>query len=219
MPRSKRDKEVSLTKVKKKTRETKENLIQEVRASVEKYANVFVYSIENMRSKKFLDIRQKYKSNSRFFYGKNNVMSLALGRSAENEVAEGISKLCSCLKGQCGLMFTNAPSDDVKRFFEEYAEEDYARAGQMAEQEISLEQGPLKQFAFSMEPQLRKLGLPTKLEKGVIELHKPFTVCNEGDVLNAEQAKILKLLDIKMSLFKVALTGHWSKDSDFTALA
>lgn len=47
---------VSLTKVKKKTRETKENLIQEVRASVEKYANVFVFSIENMRSKKFLDV-------------------------------------------------------------------------------------------------------------------------------------------------------------------
>lgn len=72
MPRSKRDKEgkllsilgllltivalVSLTKVKKKTRETKENLIQEVRACVERYAHLFVFSIENMRSKKFLDV-------------------------------------------------------------------------------------------------------------------------------------------------------------------
>lgn len=53
---------------------------------------------------------------------------------------------------------------------------------------------------------------------GVIELHKPFTVCKEGDVLNAEQAKILKLLGIKMSVFKVSLTGTWSKSSGFVAL-
>lgn len=41
---------VSLTKVKKKTREAKESLVEELRKAIDKYANLFVYSVENNRS-------------------------------------------------------------------------------------------------------------------------------------------------------------------------
>lgn len=44
---------------------------------------------------------------------------------------------------------------------------DYARAGHIPRETITIPEGPLPQFAFSMEPQLRKLGLPTKLDKGM----------------------------------------------------
>lgn len=43
---------------------------------------------------------------------------------------------------------------------------DYARAGNKAQMDITLEEGPLEQFPHSMEPQLRQLGLPTALKKG-----------------------------------------------------
>lgn len=43
---------------------------------------------------------------------------------------------------------------------------DYARAGNRAQMDITLEEGPLEQFPHSMEPQLRQLGLPTALKKG-----------------------------------------------------
>ncbi|KAK6014557.1 hypothetical protein OSTOST_20056, partial [Ostertagia ostertagi] len=41
---------VSLTKVKKKTREVKEALVKEIRHSVDKYKHLFVFTIEDMRS-------------------------------------------------------------------------------------------------------------------------------------------------------------------------
>lgn len=43
---------------------------------------------------------------------------------------------------------------------------DFARAGTSAETTVALEKGPLTQFSFAIEPQLRKLGLQTSLEKG-----------------------------------------------------
>lgn len=47
---------------------------------------------------------------------------------------------------------------------------DFTRCSQIATKTIELSEGPLPQFPFSNEYQLRQLGLPTKLEKGVIEI-------------------------------------------------
>lgn len=120
-----------------------------------------------------------------FFVGKNNVMSVALGRSKENEVQKNLHKISACLKGQCGLMFTNATHNEVVSYFENYKHTDFARGGmllsfrskktfgfvgQVATHTVQLEEGLLEQFSFSMEPQLRKLGLPTKLEKGQVTI-------------------------------------------------
>ena len=49
----------------------------------------------------------------RFFFGKNKVMSLALGRSISDEYRENLHKICSHLKGQTGLLFTNKTKEDV----------------------------------------------------------------------------------------------------------
>lgn len=45
---------------------------------------------------------------------------------------------------------------------------DYSRSGNIATQEVTLEEGALPDFSHSMEPQLRQLGLPTSLKKGKV---------------------------------------------------
>ncbi|VDO55054.1 unnamed protein product [Onchocerca flexuosa] len=92
---------------------------------------------------------------------------------------------------------------------------DFARCGQTAISTVELSEGPLMQFPFSIEPQLRKLGLPTKLEKAVVTLISDYVVCKEGDKLTADQCRLLKLLNYKMSTFHVKLTAHWSKKKGF----
>lgn len=53
------------------------------------------------------------------------------------------------------------------RWFTKYTEMDFARAGNKATFTVSLDPGPLEQFPHSMEPQLRQLGLPTALKRGM----------------------------------------------------
>ena len=50
-----------------------------------------------------------------FFFGKNKVMAIGLGRTKETEYKDNLHKLSNRLYGQCGLLFTNRPRDEVLR--------------------------------------------------------------------------------------------------------
>ncbi|KAM9298872.1 mRNA turnover protein 4 homolog [Gastrophryne carolinensis] len=212
MPKSKRDKKVSLTKTSKKGLEVKQNLIEELRKCVDTYKYLFVLSVENMRNNKLKDVRNAWK-HSRLFFGKNKVMVVALGKGPSDEYKDNLHKLCKCLIGEVGLLFTNRTQEEVKQWFEEFKETDFARAGNKAPYGVQLDAGPLEQFTHSMEPQLRQLGLPTALKKGVVTLLSDYEVCKDGDTLTPEQARILKLFGYQMAEFKVSIKAMWSSET------
>ena len=63
----------------------------------------------------------------------------------------------------------------------------------------------------NMDEPLRQLGMPVMLKRGVVTLIKPFTVCQEGDPLSPEQARILKHFNYKLAEFKLTLSCYWSE--------
>jgi mRNA turnover protein 4 len=77
------------------------------------------------------------------------------------------------------------------RYFSEFSCPDYARSGNIATDDVTINAGSLEQFQHTMEPQLRKLGMHTSLKKGIVTLDTDFDVCKKGDKLNPEQARIL----------------------------
>lgn len=93
-------------------------------------------------------------------------MTVALGRSSNDEYKPDLSRLSSVIKGDCGLMFTDAPLEEVVAYFDRNEFGEYARTGFVADVEFCIPQGPLD-LPFSMEPTLRQLGLDTKLNKGI----------------------------------------------------
>ncbi|KAI2658994.1 hypothetical protein H4Q32_023166 [Labeo rohita] len=219
MPKSKRDKKVSLTKTSKKGLEAKQNLIEELRKCADIYRYMFVFSVENMRNNKLKDIRTAWK-HSRFFFGKNKVMMIALGKGPTDEYKDNLHKVSKFLRGEVGVLFTNKTKDEVQEYFSNFKEVDYARAGNVATMAVTLDEGPLEQFPHSMEPQLRQLGLPTALKKGVVTLIKDFEVCKEGDTLTPEQARILKLFGFEMAEFKISIKCMWNSESgDFVKVS
>jgi mRNA turnover protein 4 len=162
------------------------------------------------------------------FFGRVSVMALSLGNSPEKEYKPGLHKIATQLHGQVGLFFTSWDPKETLDYFHSIKKPDFARAGSIATEEVSLPSGPLtpvasaediaegikpNPFPASMEPHLRKLGLSTRLEKGVITMGGPQTVCRKGDTLTAEQAQILKLLGVKMSVFRLALRYMWDKET------
>lgn len=218
MPRSKRQKVVNLTSVKKKGREAKDGLIEQVQSALDQYKNSYVVSFENMRAGPFKNLQRDMREDSKFFLGKNKVMGVGLGRNPEEEHGDNSHILNKYLHGQVCMLFSNLKKEAILDCFKEKEVEDFATAGTAATYTVHLAKGTesLEGFGHSIEPHLRTLGLPTKLNFQKIELLADVFVCREGQILNVEQAKILKLLGHKMGTFKLKILCHRSEKGKFT---
>ena len=152
--------------------------------------------------------------------GRNRVIALALGTNESSEYLPQLHRISEVLKGPVGLLFTNRSIKEIVRYFDTYFRKDYARSGFMATSSVELPAGPVllngEPFPHSLEPQLRKLGVPTQLQNGVVTLNAPFTICRKDDLLTPEQGRLLKMFLIPMAEFRLQLQSYWSKtDTSF----
>jgi mRNA turnover protein 4 len=222
MPKSKRAKVFNLTQVSKKTREQKDRLFQNIRDSVPEYQHCFVFSVDNMRNTYLKTVRQEM-SDSRLFFGKTKLMAKALGQTEAEAIAPGIEGLNPFLTGTVGLLLTNRPAEAVIEYFSNLSHVDFARAGITAAREFTIPAGvvyatggevPAEHdvpMEHSIEPELRRLGVPTRMVKGKVVLGEEsgegegYTVCKEGDILDSRQTRLLKLFSVCLSEFKVQI--------------
>ena len=260
MPKSKRDRVVALTVVKKKDRAWKESLVQSIRDCISAYPSVFVFRCENMRNDAFKGLREDLSETSRFFVGGNKLMRAAFGKSEEEEVEKGAAAFARHIKvdasssggfggGQdeerrqketkkeqrkrggeantnnnatttttttTGIVFTHLNKEDVMRAMKEKETKDFARVGQIATETIVCPEGPVKNaydvpMSHTLEATLRKHGLPTKLNKGVVECVKEKTICKRGAKLSADQCALLRQFGFKLATFKLRLAAGWEK--------
>ncbi|XP_075028701.1 mRNA turnover protein 4 homolog isoform X2 [Calonectris borealis] len=209
MPKSKRDRKVSLTRTPRKGLEAKQALIAEVSAARPGPARCPApRSPPANRCPAAAEVRGHLQVHLRLLRGQHEEQQ-AEG-CPERLEAQQVSKR---LRGEVGLLFTNRSRDEVDEWFSKFKEVDFARAGNKATYAVNLDTGPLEQFPHSMEPQLRQLGLPTALKKGVVTLLSDYEVCKEGDVLTPEQARVLKLFGYEMAEFKVTIKFLWNSET------
>ncbi|MCJ1384423.1 mRNA turnover 4 [Xylographa soralifera] len=223
MPRSKRAKVVHLSKVTKKGKALTLKTYANIQACVAQYAYLYVFSVDNMRNTYLKDVRTQL-ADSRLFFGKTKVMAAALGRSATDEPAPNTSLLTPHLSGTVGLLFSPRAPAAVKAYFADFHPLDYARAGTVAARTFVLPGGVVYSrggeiaveedvpLAHSIEPTLRKWGVPTRLVKGRVELEGEYVVCQEGEVLGSGQTTLLKMFGVATAEFGVELKAYWVKE-------
>ena len=214
MPKSRRDKVISLTQTKKKDREWKGGLIEQIREALETYQSVFVFRCTNLRNNAFKELKAELSETSRFFMGSNKVIQVALGKGPEDEQRDGLHQLSEHVRGHAGVVFTDLTKDDLDAAMAKYEVSDYARTGTVATDTILIESGPVHGphgglMEHTMEPTLRKNGMPTKLNRGVIELLADHTLCKEGDHISPQGAILLRLFGHELATFKLDLLCGW----------
>lgn len=131
------------------------------------------------------------------------------------------NSLSQLIKGQVGLLFTDSEPSEVTEWFDDFKQPEFARAGNIATRTVILPVGPVMQrhsdppepFPHNEDPQLRKLGLTTTMNRGVPTLSAPHKICEKGKPLTAEQAQLLKLIGERLAVFRVALIARWDSTS------
>eukprot|EP00898_Chlorokybus_atmophyticus_P001828 jgi/Chlat1/2646/Chrsp178S02505 len=202
MPKSKRNKVVTLSHTKKKGRERKETLVSRVRECLDSYKSLYIIRFGNLRNIKLKELRDKLSASSRFFLGSNKVLQIALGRSPADEPQPSLHKASERVVGNRGLFFTNLPEEEVRTVFHNFEASEFARPGFIA-----------RETARSICLRtIRKLFCGNR---GVVELVSDYTVCREGQPLSPEAAKLLRLFGIEMATSIIVPEARWS-DGEFT---
>ena len=144
-------------------------------------------------------------------------MRVALGNSSEDEFSDNSHQLAKYMKGHVCLFCTNKTKEAVEQQLKEMEVEDFATAGSQAQYTVHLAKGTeaLAAYPHSLEKYLKELGLPIKLNFQKLELLADVYVCKEGQTLNVEQAKILKLLGYKMQTFHLTFLCQRAKSGKF----
>ena len=147
-------------------------------------------------------------------------MAKALGNSENEEILEGLHKLSENLVGDVGLFFTNESKERVLDFMGSFEVLDFARTGCLAPETVTVyaDEKGLKHteteqlLPATAEPQLRGCGLPTMLRGGLILLTcDSYQICQEGEKLNADKCKLLKMLGIRLAPFKIVPIGYYTE--------
>ncbi|KAI9720979.1 MAG: mRNA turnover and ribosome assembly protein [Chrysothrix sp. TS-e1954] len=225
MPKSKRAKVVHLSKVEKKTKEHSQKLFASVQECAERFQYCFVFAVNNMRNNYLKDVRQQL-PHSRLFFGKTKLLARALGTTPEDETLPNIRHLTPHLSGSVGLLFTSQPPIEITDFFTSYIQTDFARAGIQAPREFTIPEGIVYSrggevpqdddvaVAHSLDPVLKRWGMPTRLVKGKVMLDNPYTVCREGQTLDANQTAVLKMFGVAVAEFRVKLLAYYDKQEE-----
>jgi mRNA turnover protein 4 len=224
MPKSKRDRQVSLTKTPKKGRAWKEGVLAATRAAVDGATgdgrgSVYVFRHANLRTGPLQKLRDELRgSGTRFCLGSTALLRVAVGGGGDGEGGDeyrpGLGRLAPALRGGAGLLATPLPPAEIEPTIAAFRHADYARAGARASATFALPAGPLHGPAgaplpHTLEPALRSHGLPVKLDRGVVTLLADTTICTAGRRLTPGAAALLRVFGQKQALFRLKLVRRW----------
>lgn len=232
MPRSKRNRQITLSKVKKTpARERKDELIEKIQEAATTHDCCFLVKVSNQKNNFLKEIRAFFGTKGRLFLGKNNLTKLALGINKESELEDGLSELAVRISGEVGILFVKKGNfgDDKDFSTEQKVQELIAsnplftrqaamRSGEQAQSTIKLPAGVLPQFNGAMMDHLLSLGMPVRKDDGVLTLLSDFVVCTEGEAVTVDQCQILKLLGRLESEFRMETMCYWCKTTGKTTI-
>lgn len=161
-----------------------------------------------MRTAPFKALRGEW-SDSRFFLGKNKVMAKGIGDDPDSARHPGLTSIASDLTGNVGLLFTEKTLDEVRSGLEAFEQVDYARAGFVPDETITIKAGRLEEMPHTMAETLQQLGMPIKLDKGKVILMSDYDLCKAGVAISPEQGRLLKHFARPLATFRIHLISMW----------
>lgn len=129
-----------------------------------------------------------------------------------NKTINGLDKLSALCKDKVGLIFTDKPTTEIKALVEGNRRAAAARVGMVAPMEFVIPPGPTgmdpSQISF-----FHALSIPTKINKGQIEITKDFRVATKGKKIGNSEASLLQKLNLKPFSFGLEIKNVFTDGS------
>jgi len=171
----------------------KENSIKKVTELCDQYKKIVIVSAENVNAKQLTEIRAAIRKHGVLIFGKKSLIRFALKQLVQK--SPKLEPVLHMLKGNIGLIFTNADVKMLKDIIVSNKVAAAAKQGQHAPCDVTVPKGntgmePTKTSMFQV------LNITTKITKGTVEVVNDAVILKSGDKVGANEAALLKALKI-----------------------
>ncbi|KAG5607712.1 hypothetical protein H5410_029204 [Solanum commersonii] len=179
------------------------------------FTQVLVAAADNVGSNQLQSIRKGLRGDSVVLMGKNTMMKRTIRVHAEKTGNETILNLIPLLVGNVGLIFTKGDLKEVSEEVAKYKVGAPARVGLVAPVDVVVPPGntgldPSQTSFFQV------LNIPTKINKGTVEIITPVELIKKGDKVGSSEAALLAKLGIRPFSYGLVVLSVYDNGSVFS---
>ncbi|ESW29492.1 hypothetical protein PHAVU_002G074600 [Phaseolus vulgaris] len=179
------------------------------------YGQILVVNADNVGSKQLQNIRKGLRGDSVVLMGKNTMMKRSVRIHAEKTGNNVYLSLIPLLVGNVGLIFTKGDLKEVSEEVAKYKVGAPARVGLVAPIDVVVPPGntgldPSQTSFFQV------LNIPTKINKGTVEIITPVELIRKGEKVGSSEAALLAKLGIRPFSYGLVVLSVYDNGSVFS---
>jgi large subunit ribosomal protein LP0 len=195
--------------------ERKQEYFAKLEALLTEYTRMFIVSVDNVGSNQMQQIRIALRGKAEVLMGKNTMMRKVFKNFVEANPGTPVEALIPYLIGNVGIVFTNGDLGEVREALESNRAPAPARVGAIAPVDVVVPKGPTGcdpgQTSF-----FQALQVPTKIQKGQIEIVNDVLLCKEGEKVGNSEAALLQKLNISPFTYGMTIVVVYDNGSMFS---
>ncbi|CAK9149267.1 unnamed protein product [Ilex paraguariensis] len=181
---------------------------------LDQYTQVLIAAADNVGSNQLQNIRQGLRGDSIVLMGKNTMMKRSIRIHSEKTGNKAYLNLIPLLVGNVGLIFTKGDLKEVSEEVSKYKVGAPARVGLVAPVDVVVPPGntgldPSQTSFFQV------LNIPTKINKGTVEIITPVELIKKGDKVGSSEAALLAKLGIRPFSYGLQVLSVYDNGSVF----
>lgn len=181
---------------------------------IDQFKSVFIVSCDNVGSRQMQQIRFALRKEGEVLMGKNTTIRKVIKDFLKKNDGHPIENLLPHIVGNVGLVFTNSDLSKVRDMIVANKVPAPARVGAVSPIDVFVEPGPTGcdpgQTAW-----FQALNIPTKINKGQIEMISRVHLIHEGNKVTESQAALLQKLNIKPFSYGLVLVQVYDSGTVF----
>ena len=182
---------------------------------LEEYSQILIVAADNVGSTQLQNIRKGLRGDSVVLMGKNTMMKRSVKLHSEKTGNSAFLNLIPLLQGNVGLIFTKGDLKEVSEEVAKYKVGAPARVGLIAPIDVVVPPGntgldPSQTSFFQV------LNIPTKINKGTVEIITPVELIKKGDKVGSSEAALLAKLGIRPFSYGLVVQSVYDNGSVFS---
>ncbi|XP_052200338.1 60S acidic ribosomal protein P0 [Diospyros lotus] len=182
---------------------------------LDEYTQILVAAADNVGSNQLQNIRRGLRGDSVVLMGKNTMMKRSIRIHAEKTGNKAFLNIIPLLVGNVGLIFTKGDLKEVSEEVAKYKVGAPARVGLVAPVDVVVPPGntgldPSQTSFFQV------LNIPTKINKGTVEIITPVELIKKGDKVGSSEAALLAKLGIRPFSYGLVVQSVYDNGSVFS---